>query len=200
MSEVVKKYPEVDFTGPLSARLRSWTTPDYRELRKKSDIPVMFMDSFRVGGMYNCMIDKRPYLGEAISVSEWFQQRESSKYDDPMFVKYDKNPGSVPKGCILGDVFVLDPVTLLEVDRFLQNTKMFVRQQTWVWMLDQKSVFKDKTKMNLKVWVYLAHPRFFEGNPYRCPAPNRTTSSQKPCYDFDANTASYLNRQMSMYN
>lgn len=187
----VKPSNPVSFVSAFKNRLTSWNTPDYMERKEDNHIPVMFLDNTRVGGANHSLVEKSPFLGEGITVSERYQMRESAVYDDVMFSKIDDQKwekGKTVGSSVVGDLFVIDPITLCEVDKFYQNTYMFQRVETWVWCLDQKSPYKNKAKCSLKVWVYLMADDFWSKKVYRITAPKTKTTKGRYVYDFDAKT------------
>lgn len=201
MPEIVsKKVPEVRIIQTLKRRI-NWNSPDYMERRIEDHIPLLVMDNTRIGGANFSLVEQHPYLGEGITVSERFQMRESNLYDDVMFHKIpdeDYVKGMVCSS-IVGDVMVVDPITLLELDRFYQNTYMFSRIQTWVWLLDQQAPFKSKSRASLKVWCYVMNDDFWQDKKPKIDAPKTKTNKGRYVYDFDAAADVEMRRSYDSY-
>lgn len=201
MPQVVdKKVPEVSIVKTLKRRI-NWNSPDYMERRVEDHIPLLVMDNTRIGGANFSLVEQHPYLGEGITVSERFQMKESNLYDDVMFHKIpdeDYVKGMVCSS-IVGDVMVVDPITLLELDRFYQNTYMFSRIQTWVWLLDQQAPFKNKSRASLKVWCYVMNDEFWQDKKPKIDAPKTKTNKGRYVYDFDAAADVEMRRSYDSY-
>lgn len=198
--KIVPKNP-VSFVSAFKSRLNSWNTPDYLARKGDNHIPMMFLDNTRIGGANHSLVEKHDFLGEGVTVSERYQMRESAVYDDVMFAKIEDKQwvkNQTVGSSIVGDIFVVDPITLCELDRFYQNTYMFNRIQTWVWALDQKSQFKDKSKCSMKVWVYVQNDEFWRTKVFRICAPKTKTTKGRFVYDFDAEQ-DYKNSKMYGY-
>lgn len=162
-------YSDINIAEDLAKRF-NFNTPDYLERKQEHTIPIFFYDEFRIGGEKNFMLHGMPYLGEARTVMDCFQMEQCATSGTPMIRKLASATKKTPMGSVWGEAFVIDPITLCELDKVMGNTQMFVRELQWVWLLEQNNPLV-KGKVSQKVWVYMKNQDFWN---------NRATVSRIP--------------------
>ena len=161
MSVKTISYNDVHIVEDLAKRF-NFNTPDYLDRKQEHTIPFFVYDDFKIGGQNNFVMQGMPYLGEARSVMDCFQMEQCSHTGLPLIRKLDRATTKTPMGSVLGDMFVVDPITLCEMDKAVSNTKMYTRALHWFWLEDQPNVLGKKVKTSLKAWVYLKNPEFWQ--------------------------------------
>ncbi len=174
----------IDITGVLEKRFNR-NTPDYLDRKQEHTIPVFFYDNFKVGGEYFSLLNGLPYLGECRTVMDCFQMHQCSTSGMPIVRKLNADTKDVPMGSVFGDMFVLDPIALCEVDMCLKNNVMYKREQHWFWMDDQHNPLV-KGKVSLKAWIYLRHNEFWKDRPLIARIPK--FSAGKKSYRYPVNS------------
>lgn len=137
------------------------TTPDYLERKLEGQIPVFVYGSLREGFHNHGVIQGSPYIGEAVTSIEKYEMREPSHGGFPLvFLRGIRDPKTnASSGKVRGEVYVVDPRTLLELDRLENNGKMYTRSLQYVYLKDQN--LGGKGKPIKKVWMYLSNEDFW---------------------------------------
>lgn len=162
-------YSDINIAEDLAKRF-NYNTPDYLLRKQEHTIPVFVYDEFKICGDKNFMLHGMPYLGEARTVMDCFQMEQCSSSGTPMIRKLASATKKTPMGSIWGEAYVIDPITLCEMDKVMGNMTMFTRELHWVWLHEQKNPLV-KTRPNMKAWVYMKNDGFWN---------NRQTISRIP--------------------
>jgi len=152
-----------NFLYKLSKRYSNRTT-DFKDLKRFKNIPVFVYGSLKKDGFFHDAIDKCAYLGRAVTAEASYEMR-ASKGDYPVVLKSKDNKD---RGRISGEVYIVNPLLMLELDRIEGNNFMYTRQKLFVRLLDQ-TIYKDTKKENpfIEAWVYIGNPEYWD---YRdCP-------------------------------
>lgn len=158
----------VDFYNPLRNRSLRYTR-DFQELKRIEEIPFFFADNFQLGGRLNHILRGCPYLGEGVTAMQVFQLRRPTKQSDDlsmdaMIRKYRTGEDPLQaRGQVVGEIFLLDPVTVCEVDEVMGNTLSMNRSRQWIWALDQKAKMRGKGKPAVECMTYTMNMPFWEG-------------------------------------
>ena len=99
-----------------------------------------------------------------------FQMEQCSSSGTPMIRKLASATKKTPMGCIHGEAFVIDPITLCELDKVMGNMSMFTRELHWIWLEEQTNPLV-KGKVSQKVWMYMKNDNFWN---------NRSTIARIP--------------------
>src|SRR5687767_5376125 len=103
-------------------------SPDYFERKLEHLLPVFVYGTLKSGGRLHSILNGSPWLGEAHTVLSGFWMQEVTDGGFPIVWEVPKASPELGKcGLIWGEVYVVDPVTLLELDRAERNTVMYER-------------------------------------------------------------------------
>lgn len=138
-------------------------SPDYMERKLEHLLPVFVYGTLKSGGRLHEILKGSPWLGEAHTALSSFWMQEVAEGGFPIVWRIPKESPELGKsGFICGEVYVVDPVTLLELDRIERNTVMYQRGQHHVYLLDQKYKLQDGYHTpSLKCWMYSGNPDFW---------------------------------------
>lgn len=136
-------------------------TPDFLDLKLEPLSFVFVYGTLKSGGRLTDWMDDCPFLGEGTTALSSYQMRISDAGEFP--VLFDTNePAKGHRAA--GEVYVVDAKKILELDAVEANGEMFIRQQRWIWLEDQKGIpGKPNLKPCEKCWVYLGNPTFWQG-------------------------------------
>jgi gamma-glutamylcyclotransferase (GGCT)/AIG2-like uncharacterized protein YtfP len=155
---------EVDLCQSLIKRV-SDRTPDFIERKSEHFIPVLVYGTLKSGGYFHDTLEGCPYLGDAYTTT-------------PAFVLYDT--GSFPVAFHIGEVYVVDPLTLLQLDRIESNGKMYSRKRITVKLIDQQG----QANQFIQAWIYCGVDRYWAEDKYLKPC-SMKSSSAGTVYDWD---------------
>lgn len=164
--------PKIDpdaFMANLSRR-RSKFTPDYFQRKMEDHIPMFVYGAMKKGGfLYDDIMDSCYYLGSGTtSQGHWDLRTEENGYYPIMMKSFQGEDAFLGK--VRGQVFVVDPLTLLQVDRMEQNGVLFKRQKIFIALHDQKYTTKDGLRATIiPCWTYVGLPEASSGKTRRCP-------------------------------
>lgn len=121
-----------EFTSALQNRLDY--TPDFKEIRKKDNILLFVYDEYRESMYGKDMFKKSGYLGRASTCATIFR----------MYIWQGKWPVVVKNGLmgtrvIIGDVYVVDAATLMQMDAIYKNGEELFRSREYVYLEDQRA-------------------------------------------------------------
>jgi len=146
-------------------------TPDFNDLRRYEYIPVFIYDSELMQctkGKSNWLLGFHHsyYLGKAYTVTDKYilKQAGDIKVRNVAFdSKLDAtNPMShKAKNYIRGEVYALHPRSLLNVDYYLGNNRMFRREQRSFFMADQDSPFRDDAWPTFRCYIHMGIPEYW---------------------------------------
>lgn len=134
------------------------TTPDFLERKLERHIPVFIYDDMKSGMKNHSMMDGTIWLGDAYTTTQGYVM-ERSEIDTP--VVFDSGGLSSAAHRIYGEVYVIDAMKLLEIDRMNANNEMFSREMKFVCLLEQTVKPGIKLRPSLKCWMYLGLDNFW---------------------------------------
>lgn len=176
VEEVAMKYHKDSYlTDEL--RMRYKYTPDWLERKMERDIPIFVYGAMKSGGAQAWALRDSPCLGEAFT-STCNYLMESAQYGD-FPVVFDTKTLMSRSNRVLGECYLVDPMTLLRLDSMEENGKMFYRQQRFVFLPEQEIPSTKRFNPSVKAWIYLGKYDFWE---------NQKTESIK--------TVHYLNQNL----
>jgi gamma-glutamylcyclotransferase (GGCT)/AIG2-like uncharacterized protein YtfP len=156
----VKEMDAIRILKELSKR-DNLRTPDFLDLKGEALQYVFVYGTLKTGGRLTGYLDDCPFLGEGTTALSSFEMKVSTPGKFP--IMFDtKQPAKGHR--VAGEVYVVDAKKMLELDCVERNGEMYVRQQRWIWLEDQKGV---QGKPNLKpcerCWVYEGNPAYWQG-------------------------------------
>lgn len=142
-------------------KTRSTYTPDAIKMRLKDNILLFAYDSMKQGGFNNFYTRTCKYLGLGRTASNYLTLKKTNRNDVVAFnIDTKKEKG----GFILGEVYVITPNMLFELDESKNNGLTYLRQEKHILLLDQSYEGKDEKKHpyvscviyigNRKIWPY----------------------------------------------
>ena len=148
-----------NFLDVLKQRIRR--TPDFMELRDKTNIPVFLYEDFIYNTDYLYPREIKS-LGKAVTVANNLVYRkrymEQMKIGDTFKTMNIRgvhvSPFKYEEGCVGGHVYLLNYKALLYLDEWYMNREVFERKEIYVFLEDQESPFKTKTDIRLKTYFY----------------------------------------------
>lgn len=151
---------ECDLTDQLLLRDNDHT-PDWLDLKLETYIPIFVYGTLKKGGILHKHIAGFPSLGAGFTVSSTFIMRDvEGKF--PSVVDGDPKNKTF-SGRVVGEVFMVSPITILELDTAESNGEMFHRRQHWIMLLNQEYRTKTgKSRPSIKSWMYIGDPDFME--------------------------------------
>lgn len=134
----MSNYQEVGILEDLGRRYNR-NSPDYLERKLEGQIPVFVYGTLRQGFSNHGLLKDLPYLGRGVSAIEKFEMREPHHGGFPLLFENGQrtNSANVMSGKVHGEVYVVDPLTLLELDRLEGNGYMYARSKQWITLRDQ---------------------------------------------------------------
>lgn len=170
-------YNDLSILRELNERFNN-TSPDYIERKLEGQIPVFVYGSLRHGFHNHDVIKGSPYIGEAVTSIEKFEMRELSHGGFPLVFEKGMRglKDNISSGAIRGEVYVVCPRTLLELDRLESNGKMYTRSLQYVLLKDQN--LGGKGRPIKKVWMYLSNEDFW-GNKNHHAVSSKVQSSRR---------------------
>lgn len=149
----------VNFLDVLKHRIRR--TPDFMELRDKTNIPVFLYDDFVYNKDYLYPRDIKS-LGKAVTVANnlvyrkrYMEQMKINGTFKTMSMKgVHVSPFQYEEGCVEGYVYLLNYKAIVYLDEWYMNREVFERKEINVYLEDQESPFRTKSNIRLKVYYY----------------------------------------------
>lgn len=187
----------------LSLRYNS-RTPDFIERKLEGVIPVFVYGSLRRGFHNHGHLKDLPYLGQAYTTIEKYEMRDAGGGSFPVvFERAPKIKGKKRNpvvGKIRGEVYAVDPKTLLRLDRLEDNGTMYTRSMQWIFLDEQRLSDKTTIRPSIKCWMYVAEEKFWQGrcasDPIRSVMTNGVRyydwSDDIPFDDYEPNAYGYL--------
>lgn len=153
-------------------------SPDFLERKLEGQIPVFVYGTLRQGFSNHGLLKGMPYLGVGVSAIEKFEMREPHHGGFPLLFENGQrtNSGNVMSGKVHGEVYVVDPLTLLELDRLEGNGFMYQRSKQWITLKDQQVASKNNFKPCIQAWMYVACKPFWR-DKVTTSVPSRITNS-----------------------
>jgi len=181
-------YSSITPLETLEKRLLQRETPDFLERKLEGLIPVFVYGSLREGFHNHDVVKGNFFLGSAVTSIEKYEMREPNHGGFPLVFERSSDASCTTKGKINGEVYVVDPITLLNLDQLEGNGRMYTRKQQWVYLKDQQLGNKTSIRPSIFVWMYMAQPKYWEHKGhYQCA--NKVTEGKR-VYDW-ADCATY---------
>lgn len=142
-------------------------TPDFLQRKLEGYIPVFVYGSLREGFHNHGLLKGLPFLGKGHTTIEKYEMQDTGSfpvvYERSIKVKGKKHNPVVGK--VMGEIYVVDPKTLLQLDRLESNGNMYERSLQWIFMSDQRFPEKKQSSLSpsLKCWMYLGKESFWRG-------------------------------------
>ncbi len=131
-------------------------SPDFLEWKNTENIPVFVYGNERLGKKHQDVLRPHTYMGEGVTVMQHYLM-ERTEYDGP--IVFSAKKVNVNTHGVMGDVFFIPAITLLELDYQMANNEMTVRTHAWVTLLEQT---QSKARPCVRCWMYIAKPEFWE--------------------------------------
>lgn len=140
-----------DMTKQLRKR-NTDLTPDFQELKLRGDNLVFVYGTLRPMGTNSYLLDGDKYLGRGRTLTDKYILRDIRG----RFPIVKDSTGSL-RGKIEGDVFAVDALTMLELDRLESNGILYTRKERWIRLQDQHYNLKQGKSGSpvVKCWIYL---------------------------------------------
>lgn len=137
------------------------TTPDWLEIKRFENIPIFVFGQERAGGRFHSILKDSIWLGEGRTVTHSYLM-ERTEYDGP--VVWHCKHTSVNSHSVHGDVYLVPPKVVLNLDFVNANNEMSRREKNFVWLYDQPLKSKDGKgfRPSLKCWMWLGQEKFWE--------------------------------------
>lgn len=175
MANYSKAYKECFVTDELERRRNSFT-PDFLDLKLQEYIPVFVYGTLKIGQKRFDILQDQVYLGEAYTATQNYLM-ENSEMDFP--IAFDAKVVNPKSASLFGEVFLVKPEIMLELDRIESNGEMYERKERWLYLLDQK-VSHTRFRPSLKCWVYLGKDSFWRNYTTSLMIPRKFNSGSKP--------------------
>lgn len=159
----MSNYQDVGILEDLGRRYNR-NSPDYLERKLEGQIPVFVYGTLRQGFSNHGLLKDLPYLGRGVSAIEKFEMREPHHGGFPLLFENGQrtNSANVMSGKVHGEVYVVDPLTLLELDRLEGNGYMYARSKQWITLRDQQVPSKTNNfRPCIQAWTYIACKPFW---------------------------------------
>lgn len=140
--------------GSLAAR-RSEFTPDWYKLKKGVNemLPVFVYGTLKTGGAFHSTLAGCPTLGEGLTAAKYNMMMAQ---DFPVIFR-EKDSKDRPKHRVKGEVYLVDLLTLRDIDILEGNTFLYHRYETFVTLIDPEQSYKTTTgssRPHIKTWAY----------------------------------------------
>ena len=145
-------------------RLRMENTDDYHELRKCEEHLVFVYGTLKKGHPNHELLAKAKPLGVAQTCVGTFCMKNNGGMFPVVTKKSHSMFGNTPvgdSGRINGELYAVDTLTMIDLDRLEANGRMYNRVKTWFWMRDQQAPVQGS--MGVQAWMYLGDEDFWKG-------------------------------------
>lgn len=176
---------ETDLCQSLIKRV-SDRTPDFIERKSEHFIPVLVYGTLKAGGYFHDALEGCPYLGEAHTTTPAFVLYDTGSFPVAFHITTSSDSRLKHRGKLFGEVYVVDPLTLLQLDRIESNGKMYTRKRLTVKLIDQQG----QANQVIQAWVYCGVDRYWSGDNNLRPC-GMKSSSMGTVYEWDNPSANY---------
>lgn len=155
------RYHRTCFLTDDLAKRTTKLTPDYLQIKLRRKIPIFVYGTLKTAGPHNqTFLSTCSTLGEAFtSTTDWIMRDVGGNF--PAVTKVVAKEQQHLGARIYGEVWVVTPEQILELDLLQQNGLKFERQVHWVQLVDQSFPTKNGSMMpSLKCFMYLAKPQW----------------------------------------
>lgn len=163
--EVAKFLEEEDMTlmDKLCNRRKLPNTPDFIDIKQEDQIPVFVYGTVQRGGIFHNYVNGCKYLGKAYTNLDRYQMKEIGTGDFPVAFQADKGTKVTQMGRLSGEVYVVDPLSLVDIDVIENNGTMYQRKKVWVVLKDQiYGGAEKKSHPSIQAWVYFGMNEFWK--------------------------------------
>lgn len=134
-------------------------TPDWKNLLLHDHHIVFVYGRLRIGEVAGKILSSFPYLGEGKTVVEYVVKNSVSESYPLIFPTKTR----IGEAChIYGDLFIVPPEVILELDHVLNNEELVERKKIFCWAKDQK-IGTDSMRPSVGAWAYLGHSEHWRG-------------------------------------
>lgn len=140
----------------LLDRLTSNYTPDFRKLNQRPFMILLDYGSLINGALNHHLLDGTPYLGTATTLCEMFRLEHTVS----QAVAFDERSNH-SKGRIRGEAYLVDPLQMLQIDKFYQNGLVFQRKEVSCTLDEQRT----KHEFITSAWMYLGIDHYWKTKP-----------------------------------
>jgi gamma-glutamylcyclotransferase (GGCT)/AIG2-like uncharacterized protein YtfP len=160
-------------------------TPDFLDLKLQDHHFLFVYGTLMMGERLSAYLDGCPFLGDARTSVKNFNMSISKVGSFPIIFSARTISEKATSSHVCGEVYVVDPKTLAEIDVLESNGKMYEREKVWVWM-------EDHLRPAEQCWVYVGNPNYWQGRdivgyPFKI-------RNQVKLLEFDQETAKQLTR------
>lgn len=120
-------------------------TPDFMDLKNIKNIPILIYGDLKHKNRNHNLLRDAKYLGEA--TTSWNQFIIKSRNMRPVAVDL-----TIPANFIVGELYAVDPITMLLIDRSCGNTRYTNREMVWV-----KCVNGSHETRSMQAWMHVGH-------------------------------------------
>lgn len=170
---------EPDLCQSLIKRVTN-QTPDFIERKSEHFIPVLVYGTLKSGGYFHETLEGCPFLGDAFTTVPAFVLYENTSFPVAFHIGNASDPRLKHRGKLFGEVYVVDPLTLLQLDRIESNGKMYSRKKITVKLIDQH----EQANRFIQAWIYCGVDRYWSGDMHLTPC-GMKSSSVGPVYEWD---------------
>lgn len=185
-----KDFSEYSILKDLAKRDDCKNTTDWDHRKIEDWIPVFVYGSLKSGGWLHSVLQDSFWLGDGLTATKEYNMYDSG---NNFPVVRDVHKDHEMAGRVVGEIYMVDPVTLLELDRIESNNYMYYRKQVWVWAQDQLKEVEDqgtglkrKAKPAIFAWTYIGCNDFWRGRSMNQVVPKKINGIQM--YDWDVLT------------
>lgn len=137
-------------------------SPDFLDRKLEGEIPVFVYGTLKYGHHNHSVLGSAKYLGAATTSIDKFEVREPMHGYFPLVHEVGmKSKTNTHAGKVRGECYVVDPLTLLELDRLEDNGFMYTRSKQWVYLSDQ-AVNGSAFKPSVHAWMYIAEREYWD--------------------------------------
>lgn len=152
----MKKAP--DFITPLKFRMNC--TPDWREMKTKKLIPVFIFSDYQEKMFGSSFFDREVYIGRGRTASATYKMIVNNQGVAEVY--HSQVYGN---RAIAGDIYLISPKKLMELDTIEKNTVFTDRSKEYIYAEDQ--VYSNGLMPSMLCWMYLC-----PGPPFKDSAEN----------------------------
>lgn len=154
-------YPKDCYLSDELLERRNAETPDFLELKRLTNIPVFLYGPEKSGGKLHKFVKHRDsiFLGDAKTATSNYVM-ERADWDGPVVFGTPLN--SIEAKRIWGEVWLVPPEVILNLDRLNGNNELTKRDKRFVWLQEQGLDGKPNLRPALKCWMYLAETKYWE--------------------------------------
>lgn len=199
----------------LKAR-QTITTPDFLQLKLNPVNYVFVYGTLMTGNRNHKLLEDAAYLGRGMTHAPDLVLMEDRKLDLPVALPKKGNAICAKKegAKIKGEIYSVDPLTMLELDFLESNGYLYQRVERWIKCVDQEYKLRGdvSAKPYTKCWIYLGVPeawRHLEDSCSKFQTPvldwhyawsslkdQKNYSSQHPVAQMDMSFMAGLNAEM----